>query len=260
MKTHLVIPDTQVKEGVPLEYLSWIGEYIVERKPDRIIHLGDFADMPSLSSYDKGKKGMEGRRYKKDIEVSRKAMELLMAPYHRYRQRTKRNKKKLSWNPSWDLCLGNHENRINRAVDAEVVLEGQISVHDLAYEQHGWKVHPFLEAIDREGILYSHYFPRGPNGNIAQNYRGAPSARAQLNREKQSCTAGHQQGLDFAVCPTGTRRLYGMIAGSCYMHDEEYLTPQGTNYWKGIIVKHQVENGEYDPMFVSLNYLQRKYD
>jgi len=67
MTTHLVLPDMQVKEGVDLSYLDWVGKYIVDKKPDVIINIGDFADMPSLSMYDVGKKSFEGRRYKKDI-------------------------------------------------------------------------------------------------------------------------------------------------------------------------------------------------
>jgi hypothetical protein len=43
------------------------------------------------------------------------------------------------------------------------------------------------------------------------------------------------------------------------MHDEEYLGPEGNNYWRGIVVKHEVRNGMYDPMFVSLDYLLRKW-
>ena len=52
---HMVIPDTQCKPGVPMEHLTWAGQYAVEQKPDVIIHIGDHWDMPSLSSYDKGK-------------------------------------------------------------------------------------------------------------------------------------------------------------------------------------------------------------
>ena len=59
MTTHLVIPDTQVKPGNSVEFLTHIGKYIVEKQPDTIIHLGDHADMPSLSSYDRGKKSFE---------------------------------------------------------------------------------------------------------------------------------------------------------------------------------------------------------
>lgn len=59
MISHLIIPDTQVKEGIDFEYLTRIGQYIVDVKPDVVIHLGDFADMPSLSSYDVGKKSLK---------------------------------------------------------------------------------------------------------------------------------------------------------------------------------------------------------
>ena len=59
---HLVIPDVQAKPGVPLEHLDWLGQYIVAKKPDVVVCLGDFADMESLSSYDVGKRSYEGRR------------------------------------------------------------------------------------------------------------------------------------------------------------------------------------------------------
>ena len=51
-----VIPDCQIKEGVPTEHLEWAGQYIADKKPDVIVNIGDFWDMPSLSSYDKGRK------------------------------------------------------------------------------------------------------------------------------------------------------------------------------------------------------------
>ena len=51
--THLMIPDTQCKPNIDMSYLSWVGQYIVDKKPEVIVHIGDHADMPSLSSYDK---------------------------------------------------------------------------------------------------------------------------------------------------------------------------------------------------------------
>ena len=50
-KKHIYIPDTQVKPDTPIDHLKWIGEFIVEQKPDVIIHGGDHADMESLSTY-----------------------------------------------------------------------------------------------------------------------------------------------------------------------------------------------------------------
>lgn len=258
MRTHLVIPDSQVRPDSDVRFLSWIGKYIVHKQPDVIVHLGDFADMHSLSSYDAGKKSGEGARYREDIASSRAAMNLLMAPIHLYNKQQRKNKK-AQYLPEMYITLGNHENRINKHVNAYPILDGHLSVDDLEYEKHGWNVIPFLETVEVDGILYSHYFPRNAQGRVVQSYRGAPSASQQVRREMQSCTSGHLQGLDFHVQQTQHDRKYGLIAGSCYIDDHDYLTPQGTKYWRGIIYKNEVRDGEYDPMFVSLDYLERKY-
>ena len=92
----LVIPDCQVKEGVPLEHLSWAGEAICEYRPDVVVNLGDFADMPSLSSHDiKGSKYFEGLRYKTDINTAKDAMKLLLKPLRDLQSKQKKNKEKV---------------------------------------------------------------------------------------------------------------------------------------------------------------------
>ena len=74
-KMHIVIPDVQTKADVPNHHLEWVGNYLVEKKPDVVVCIGDFADMPSLSSYDRGKRAAENQRYQYDIEAARDAME-----------------------------------------------------------------------------------------------------------------------------------------------------------------------------------------
>ena len=37
MTTHFIIPDTQIKDGVPLDHLTWAGKYIAEKKPDVVV-------------------------------------------------------------------------------------------------------------------------------------------------------------------------------------------------------------------------------
>ena len=78
MAKHLIVPDTQCKDGDNFEFLSWIGQYILDQRPDTVIHLGDFADMESLSSYDVGKKSFEGKRYIKDIQAAHVAMNIFV--------------------------------------------------------------------------------------------------------------------------------------------------------------------------------------
>jgi len=251
MSKHLIIPDCQIKDGDNTEFLSWIGQYILDQKPDVIINLGDFADMESLSSYDVGKKSFEGKRYIKDIEAAHKAMDVLLQPLREFNVKAKKNKEK-QYKPRKVLTLGNHEERIARAVNNDPKLEGLIKYEDLPYED--WEVHPFLKPVFIDGIAYSHYFPTGVMG------RAATSAIAMVSKLHMSCIAGHQQGKQVAYGkrPDGST-ITCIIAGSCYEHDEHYLDAQTNKHWRGVIVLHEVEDGCFDEMFVSLTYLKKKY-
>lgn len=257
-RTHLLIPDTQVRPGVPINHLQALGELIVHKKPDVIIQIGDWADMHSLSSYDRGTKNAEGARYQEDIRAASNAMELLMRPLVRY-NKDRRVQKKKQYTPEMHLTLGNHEQRIERHVLANPLLDGKLSYNDLGFGEYGWKVHPFLEVVEIDGVRYSHYFPRNADGRIVQTRRGATRASVQVQREGKSASSGHLQGVDFHVQQRGDRRDYGIIAGSFYMHEEEYLSPQGTEYWRGVVWKNEVFDGQYDPMFLSLDYILRRY-
>lgn len=250
---HLIIPDVQAKEGNDFDYLEHIGNYIVDKKPEVIICIGDFADMPSLSSYDIGKKSFEGRRYLKDIEASHEAMSRLLDPVEEFNKKAIRNKEK-QYRPRMVLTLGNHEERINRAIDNDAKLEGVLSIDALKYKEFGWEVYPFLEVVVIDGVAYSHYFVTGVAG------RPAGTASAQLNKKHMSCVAGHQQGLQIATANRADGALItSVIAGSCYEHNEEYLGSQGNKHWRGILMLHEVSDGQFDLMPVSLTYLNRKY-
>ncbi len=242
---HIVIPDGQVKPNVPMQHWSWIGNYIADKKPDRVINIGDFADMPSLSIYDKGKLPFEGRRYVDDIEAVHKAQAMLMDPIRAEMARTP------SWRPQFDFTLGNHEYRILRTVDNNPEFEGKFMLHDLGLEEAGWTVHEFLKVVKIDGIEYSHYFTSGPKG------LPVASARALLLARNSSATMGHVQDTDISMHKkTG---MMGMFCGTCYLHDEPYLGNQGNSQRRQIVVKNEVRDGVYDPMFVSLAYLQKKY-
>lgn len=253
-RIHVVIGDTQVKPGVRIDHLGWIGQYIVDQfwgNDVAIIHVGDHWDMESLSSYDKGKKKMEGRRYVKDIEAGNAALERLSRPIHDENRRRKK-----VWPVEKYLLRGNHEDRINRAMEDDAQLDGVIGEKDFNDVEWGWKPVPFLKPLVLDGIEYAHYFY---NPNTGRPYSGENLA-TRLKQVGRSFTMGHQQGLNYACRVVGSTRHHGLVNGSCYLHDEQYLGPQGNGYWRGIVVCHQVENGQYDPMMVSLDYLCRRYE
>lgn len=254
-KTYVVIPDTQCKPGIALDYLRWIGEFIANKKPDVIVHIGDHWDMPSLSSYDFGKRQAEGRRVRADIEAGNEGFAVLLEPIYREELRLEINKKK-RWKAEKHFNLGNHEQRIARAIDSDAKLEGLVSYDDLLVSKlNDWIVHPYLEPFVSDGIAFNHYFPTGVAG------RPASTANAQLNKQHQSCIAGHQQGLQIATAYRGDgTRLTSIIAGSAYVHEEAYLGPIGNKHWRGILVLHEVTaEGQFDIMPVSMEYLRKKY-
>jgi hypothetical protein len=257
-RIHIVIGDTQVKEGVPTAHLGWIGRYIVDQFAGQdvaVIHVGDHWDMPSLSSYDKGKKGMEGRRYKADIRAGNAGFDLLCTPLRDYNKERKRLKERQWW-PERHITLGNHEHRITRACEADAQIEGVLSLDDFNAKAWGWTVHDFLSPVVLDGVHYAHYWY---HPNTGRPY-GGENLYTRLKQIGHSFSMGHQQSVSYAVRPVGTGRHHGLVVGSCYLHEETYLGPQATAYWRGIVVCHQVENGQYDPMMVSLDYLCRRYE
>ncbi len=249
----LFIPDTQARPGDDFDFLRCIGEYIMDKRPDVIVHAGDFADMESCSSWDKGKLAFEGRRYRKDIEAAHEAMEALLGPMRKHNLMQRRNKKAI-YRPRMVMTLGNHEDRISRMVSEHSMLDGTIGIDDLKYEYYGWEVVPFLEVKIIENVAFSHYFTTGAMG------RPAGSAQAQLNKKMMSTLAGHQQGLSTASAYRADgKRITAIIAGSAYCHEEKYLTPQGNRHWHGVVMLHNVCDGEFDPMYVPLHYIKSKY-
>lgn len=253
-RSHLIIPDVQTKAGVDQSHLEWIGKFIVDKRPDRIICIGDFADMPSLSSYDKGKKSFEGRRYSEDIKAVHRGMGLLLNPMKQLNKKLAAKKEK-QYQPQMILTLGNHEARLLKAIEEDPKLEGTIGLEDLQYEEFGWRVYPFLEVVMLDGIAYSHYFTSGVMG------RPVSSARALIKSRHCSAVMGHVQTTDVYCGDTRAdgKQMTGLFCGICYLHDEEYLGPQGNATRRQIVMLHEVDDGEFDMMFVSLAYLRRRY-
>lgn len=253
MTRHIVIPDCQIRPGDDLSFLRCISNYIVDKKPDVIVCLGDFADMPSLSSYDVGKKSFEGRTYTDDIEAALEGMTFLSWGIHQERAKLEQGKRK-RWNPRLVLTLGNHEARIDKAINNDRKLEGLISTNDLEYERFGWEVYPFLQPVVIDGIAYCHYMCSGIMG------KPITTSRAILTKKHMSVIVGHQQGRDVAYSHKADgRQMTAIIAGSCYEHEEHYLNAQTNNHWRGILMLNEVVDGSFDECFVSLNYLKKKY-
>lgn len=247
LPTHIFIPDTQVKPGVDTRQLDWIGSYIADSFGDReqvkIIVGGDWWDMPSLSSYDKGKKRMENQRVVGDLAAGNEAF----ARFCSYLPRKK------SW--EYHFLFGNHEDRITRAIEDNAQLDGLLSL-DLCDTQW-FQRHEFEVPVNIDGIRYCHYFK--PT-NSPRPYSG--QAEGRLKNVGTSFTQGHEPTLLSAVRYVDGHAMRAMIAGACYLQNEHFKGWQGNHHFRGIIVKNEVEApwGSYSLLEVTLDFLCRRYE
>ena len=245
MKRHLLIPDTQVRPGVPQDHFDWIGQAIADYKPDTVVHLGDHWDFESLSSYS-STKDQEGLRYENDLQAGNDALQRLARAYGQFKGRKV-------------LLRGNHEDRLSRALGANPKWAGAVGFHQFNDKRLGWQVvdyyHGSPRAIEIDGVTYAHYFA---NPNTGKAISGTIGNR--LAKIGTSFVQGHQQGLLQGNVQYATGKIsHGIVAGSCYLHDEEYKG-MANAHWRGIVVLNEVRNGQFCEMPLTLDYLCRKYE
>ena len=245
MATHLVIGDPHCNPKASNDRFLWAGKLARDLKPDTIVCMGDFSSLDSLSSYDKGKKSFEGRRYKKDIDHAHDALEKFNKGLNGRRSRKV-------------MLLGNHEDRIDRIVDETPELDGTISTKDLKFKEFGWEVIAYQEPVAIDGVHYCHNYPTGIMGKPIS---GDNVARSLLLKNKVSSTVGHCHLFDYSMCtiPSG-RKVLGLSAG-CYLHHkEDYARNTQRLWWSGLIVKRNVRQGEYDIETIEYNTVKKRYD
>lgn len=254
-RSHYIIPDCQIRPGDATDHLVWIAQDIVKRKPDVIVNIGDFWDFPSMSTHAApGSAEKENQRFTADLKAGNDAMAVLMQPIIDEMERTKRNKKR-AWKPRMIFTKGNHENRADRFASTNPLLEGVVGSHLCDIAKWGYEVYEFEQPVEVDSVYYAHYWkgahsPRPLGGTIDNR----------LNKLGFSFVQGHQQGKMYGdrMLPNG-KTIHGLVLGSCYLGTESYRGPQGQSEWRGTGVLHDVRDGDYEPMFLTLRYLCREY-
>lgn len=253
MRRGLLIPDTQIRDGVPLDHIKWAAEAIVDYRPDDIYVIGDWWDLPSLNKHElPGSIALEGSRLQADIAVGNEAFRTLIAPMEKEQARRKR-RRITQWKPTKHFFFGNHEHRLTRAVSADPKFEGLLTLDML--ETPGFERHPFLQIVESNGVWFSHYFSNTLSGRPIGG-----SIDNRLNRIGHSFVQGHQQGFLYGVRQfPGNVARHGLVAGSFYLHDEPYRDVQSNGEWRGLVVFNEMQHGTYDIMPLSMDFLRRRY-
>jgi len=240
----LVVGDAHAKPKVSNRRFDWLAKYIEDTKPHTVIQMGDWFCMESLSSYDKGKKSFEGRRYKADIAAGQDAFE-----------RVKKYCGNSKFRPI--SLIGNHEERIQRAIESNAEFDGLLDIKD-CYGP-GWETYPFLHPVQIAGISFQHFFTTGVMGRAQA---GEYPAANLIKKQFTSCVQGHTHVLDTAMrTDAHGKRIRGVVAG-CFMDPkqwETYAGPANKLWWKGLVRLKNVDNGNFDLEEISIGRLQAAY-
>ena len=254
MRTHLVIPDQHAHPDHDNSRADLLSKLIMDLKPDVVVNLGDAADMASLCSYDKGKGSFHGRNYQKDIESHLDFQERMW-------EKVRRSKKRM---PYRVILEGNHETRIKKAIDAEPQLEGEkygISFRDLDLDR--W-YHEIVEyegstpgVIRLDGVSYCHFAVSGVSGRALSSEH---HAHALTVKRHGSTTVGHSHLYDYHVrTDTSGGVSMGLVAGVFQDYDSSWAGVMNRLWTRGVTICRDVDNGRYDPEFISLDRLRRVY-
>lgn len=262
----VVLPDSHAHPDYDNDRFDYLGKFLLDLcLEDRsrgvvLLNLGDMADMPSLSSYDKGHRSFEGRRYWKDVAAVVDAQERLFGPINKYNSRAKKNRK-AGVQLRTIHTLGNHDDgRISKVTDLHPELDGTISLSDLQYDKYWDTIVPFKEAVNVEGVMVSHYFATGVSG---RPIGGDNPARSILMKNHTSSIQGHSHLWDIkeVAARDGTTR-FGLVGG-CYCHEGMVAgwNRDTVHYWNNCVtVLHNLQDGSYESFSkISLKTLKNRY-
>jgi len=244
----LVVGDVHCAPGQNLRRADWLGKYIADTKPARLIYIGDFATIDSLSAWDRDKrKKMENRRYAKDMDSCNEFLDRVAMYAGKAMPGDRR------------YLMGNHEYREDRYIEYHPELEGYVDINRQCglESERGFAITPYKEYTKHKGIGFTH---------VPIQESGAPvSGKYATDRALQVCDQsvifGHTHKLNYvAVHPHGRKHLKEALNVGCYFeHVDEYALGSVTSYWRGLVMLDHYKYGRFSYQTIPMGKLRREY-
>ena len=253
-KDYLIVPDPHAHPNFNNDRADWLGKFILDHKPDVVVNMGDTWDLPSLSSFDKGKASFSSASYERDIDAGLDFQDRMWHPI-------KKAKKK---QPRKVFLEGNHEHRINKVLEYEPHLAGDrygISYKNLQLENYYHDIVMYEGGtpgiITTDGISFAHFFVSGLMG---RPIGGEHHAASLLSKNYSSCVAAHSHTADFAIrSGSNGKRIQGLVAGVFQDYVSGWAGNVNQLWWQGLVYLRNVDDGVYDPQFISMEALKKEY-
>lgn len=232
-----------------------LGELLYDVRPDYVVDLGDTADLQSLSSHDtRNPKAVTMASYQADIDH-----------YHDFNEKVRhRIKKAKVKRPAYFGHEGNHEYRIKRAISNDPRLEGEkygISFKHLETNRWYDEYHEYYNSgpaiSSYDGVRYAHFIS---SGNYGTAMSGEHHAYNLIKKLHCSATVGHSHKRNvYFKDDAYPSPSIGLVAGCFKGRKEEWAGQANREWWAGVIIKRKLEDGWYDPEFVTMERLEAEY-
>ena len=237
MKT-LVIGDVQITAHSNFDVIQATAQFIIKKRPQEIVIIGDWFDLESLSFY-ASEKEREGRRLKADIRAGILGLDYLLQPLRKLQVKQKCAKKKV-YQPKIVFTMGNHEERLITFLNKQPNLIGSLPDIESILKSRGIDVYPFLKPyVGLNDVHFFHYLANPMTGKAVGG-----SMDNKLNKVTYSFVHGHQQHFQFAERQQASGYpQFGVCVGAFYEHDESYKGYQGNTHSRGTVLLHHHGKG-----------------
>ena len=155
-------------------------------------------------------------------------------------------------------------NRIKKAIALDPRLEGDKYGISFGHLQTDYWYDEYTEyqnggpgIRNYDGVNYAHFFS---SGSMGQAMSGDNHAANLLRKLHSSATCGHSHKRNIYFKDDAyPKRSIGLVAGN-YKGGRDTWAGQSPNaWWSGVVIKRELENGSYEPEFVSMERIKKLY-
>lgn len=260
MSTTLLVPDAHVSPDQDLSRFARAGQLIIERKPTRIILMGDFLTLESLSNWDLNRAGvMEGRRYQGDIAAGNMALDFMLTPLRLLQERQRRLKEKV-YRPRIVYLYGNHEDRLLRYLDTRAELKEHLNLEeDLNLMDHGiTDIIPYRQGIEFDGVNFTHAPMNAANQAVSGRY--AIHRAAEMTAQSLVFAHTHRRENVNFYRHGADNITQVLMCGAFFEHTDAYAYGGLNSYWRGLCILTHWSKGRFDVEDISLERLRSLYE